>query len=476
MAEIILFDPLTLQIKTDDTDYLEMMVTEFTRSVPGFQFMPQYRSGVWNGRVSLIDKFRGIFPYGILFDFIRTHRKMFPREPLTIAPEVKALFKGEPIDIKYDLKLKPRPYQKDCIEAALKYSNGIIRSSTASGKSLVISYIIKNLLDAGNVQKCIIIVPTTSLIAQFLQDLISYGFDSDNIGIVFAEKKQWDKAITISTWQSLSRNHKKLEIYDCVIVDECHGVKSFQLKSILQHAKNAKYRLGFTGTLHSDDLNNWNTKAFLGPVIREYPSGLLAEQGYISKAVIHMMNIEYREKWSGDYHELRDAIFQNEFRLKLIKALSNDLNHNVLILVDKVEKEGDFLKDYLKDINKEVVFLSGRDKVEVREHWRKACMERKDIALIATYGIFQLGVNIPNLKNIILASPFKAKIWVLQSIGRALRQHADKLDSGAQIFDIHDHIKFFEKYGDIRLRHYDSEGFEVHEHVYHEGTVISYDV
>ena len=815
MTTIKLFDNITLQIDTDDTDYFDMMVTEFTRSVQGFMFMPQYKSGVWNGKVCMIDKFRGTFPYGILMDYIRIHKKMFPRKPLTITPEVKALFKGPKIDIKYELKLKPRDYQIDCIEAALKHSKGIIRSATAchikgdkvllytgkfenienikfgdyvigkdglpkrvlnifngiddlykidpknkresitvtknhllhlgfthrgkydnrkgtfenisvkdylsktktykhvsklsysnkeinfeykktlcklspyfiglylgdggkhvcsvtnvdkevidkiyeeaknfhmevkikpcskygyyiigsknrrnkifkefenlgiifgrknrcacedrfipkivfnqnikyrkevlaglidsdgglengtyyefcskseklrndtallsislglvcsktekivnrtkyyrlnimgniskipvrierkkqikksntyayrsafnvkyigkdnfygiqvegglyitndgmithnSGKSLVIAYIIKNLLDDGNVQKCIIIVPTTALIAQFIQDLIDYGFDPNKIGMVFAERKQWDREITISTWQSLSRNHKKLDMYDCIIVDETHQSKSLEIKKILQKAKKAKYRLGFTGTMHSDELNNWNTKAYLGPIIREYSSGFLADEGYISKAVIHMMNIEYKDKWSGNYHELRDSIFQNEFRLELIKTLVNDLDHNVLILVDKVEKEGEFLKDYLKDVNKEVVFLSGKDKVDVREMWRLACMKRKDIALIATYGIFQMGVNIPNLQNIILASPFKAKIRVLQSIGRALRKHADKM-SGAQIFDIHDHIKYFEKYGDIRLRHYDSEGFKVYEHIYHEGTEINF--
>lgn len=474
MAEIILFDPITLQIKTDDPDYLELMITEFTRSVPGFMFMPQYRSGIWNGKVCMIDKFRGTFPYGILMDYIRAHRNMFPREPLVIHPDVKALFKGPKIDLKFNLKLKPRDYQIDCIQAALDHTKGIIRSATASGKSLVIAYIIKLLLDADIIQKCIIIVPTTALIAQFIQDLIDYGFDNKELGMVFAERKQWDRPITISTWQSLSRNHKKLAAYDCIIVDETHQSKSFEIKKILQKAKTAKYRLGFTGTMHSDELNNWNTKAYLGPIIREYSSGFLAEEGYISKAVIHMLNIEYRDKWEGDYHELRDSIFQNVYRLDLIKKLVTDLDHNVLILVDKVEKEGDFLKDYLRGIGKEVVFLSGRDKVEVREKWRKECMKRKNIALIATYGIFQMGVNIPNLKNIVLASPFKAKIRILQSIGRALRKHADKA-SGAQIFDIHDHIKFFEKYGDIRLRHYDSEGFEVNEHVYHEGTAISFD-
>jgi superfamily II DNA or RNA helicase len=475
LVTIKVYDPLNLKIDTDDADYVDLMKQEFTRRVPGFQFTPAYKSGHWSGSVCMIDRWKNTFPYGLLLDYIRAHKKSFPRMPITVDQEVKDIFKGPPVNIKYDLNLKPRPYQKDCIEACLNHCRGIIRSATASGKSLVIAYIIRNLLQNGIIQKSIIVVPSTGLITQFFQDLVDYGFKSKTLGTAFARRKQWDKQTVISTWQTLAKNHDKLNNFDNIICDETHGAKAYELKKILENATNAQYRLGFTGTLHASSLDNWNTKAYLGPVIREYPSGLLAEQGWISKATIHMLNIEYNQStWEGEYHDIRDAIFQNDYRLKLIKKLTNHLDHNVLLLVDKVEKEGELLQDYLKGINKEIVFLSGRDNVEVREMWRKACMKRNDVALIATYGIFQMGINIPNLKYIIMASPFKAKIRVLQSIGRALRLYANKEKEGAQIYDIHDHTKFFEKYGDIRLRYYDQEKFTIKEIVFHEGDSLNF--
>ncbi len=271
----------------------------------------------------------------------------------------------------------------------------------------------------------------------------------------------------ISTWQSLTRNRKMLEDFGCVIVDETHGAKAHELKKILSGTE-AKYRLGFTGTMPGHMLDNWNTKAFLGPLIREYPSGLLAEQGYISKCTVNMLYIDYKDEIEGDYHEVRDEVFQNPYRLKIIHGLASKLDHNVLLLVDKIEKEGVPLEKYLKrKTNKTVVFLSGKDSIEEREKWRKKCMKEDNIILIATYGIFQQGINIPNLKYIILAAPFKAKIRVLQSIGRALRTHANKED-GAKIYDICDNTKFFKKFGKDRLRHYDSEKFEVKEFKYSE--------
>ena len=459
-------------IKTDDHKYLKGMKEEFTRTVPGFQFMPQYRAGNWNGRVCMINPNR-TFPYGILMDYIRIHKKNFLEVPIEIDEDVKKLFKGPALKLKYDLALKPRPYQKDCIESAIRTTKGIIRSATASGKSLVIAYILKNLFlkKSTGVKKSIIIVPSTSLITQFHEDLVEYGFDESIIGEVHGKRKQWDTPLTISTWQSLSRNTHRIGDYDAVIVDEVHGAKAHVLKKILANCHSANYRLGFTGTLHSSELDNWNTKSYLGPVIKEYPSGLLADEGWISKCTVNFLNIEYITEFEGSYNDVKDAVFQNEFRLKVVRELVNKLDHNILLLVGKVEKEGDFLKEYLleKGVNKEVIFLSGRDDVDKREKWRKKCVDCDNIAMIATYGIFQQGINIPNLKYVGLIAPFKSKIRVLQSIGRALRKHSNKEKDGALIFDIHDHTIHFEKYGDIRLRYYDSEKFEVKESLYHEG-------
>jgi len=476
LVNISQHNPMLIKINTEDINYLDDIKDIFTERVEGFQFMPQYRSGGWNGTTCMIHKFQNTMPYGLLFDFIREHRKCFPRHKLTVDPEVKEIFKGPKFIPRYNLSLYPRNYQKESIRACLDYTKGIIRSATASGKSLVISYIVKTLLERekSGVKNAIIIVPTITLVEQFFGDMMEYGIPEDYIGRVHGKSKQWDQPITISTWQTLKNNHDQLTNYNCVIVDEVHQSKAFQLKKILVKSVRAKYRLGFTGTMHSGVLDNWNTKSFLGPILKEYPSGLLADKGFISKCNVNVLNLEYKgEAYEGTYDEVKDEVFTNSFRISLINDLVDRLDHNVLLLVGKVEKEGDYLKDILST-NKEVVFLSGRDSVEVREEWRERMKHRKDVALIATYGIFQQGINIPNLKYIILASPFKSKIRVLQSIGRALRTHADK-ENGAYIFDLHDHTTFFEKHGDVRYRYYDSEKFHISEYLFEEGDTIDVD-
>ena len=161
--------------------------------------------------------------------------------------------------------------------------------------------------------------------------------------------------------------------------------------------------------------------------------------------------------------------------MNFISHLIQNLDHNVLVLVGKVEKEGEPLSEHIKElaVKKDVVFISGRDNVDIREEWRQKFKTSKNIVLVGTYGVFQEGINIPNLKYVILAAPFKSKIRILQSIGRSLRKHAVK-EEGAIAFDIHDRIKFFEKYGDVRYRYYNSEGFDIKDYDISE-TTTSYD-
>jgi len=476
MIHVYKYKDLRIQIDSADYDYLNHLKKDFTRYVSGYQFMPKFLSGSWNGKASMFNTMSRSLPYGLLVDFLRFHKKHYPDVPLDIEPDVKNFFKGGNVEIYYDLKFVPWDFQQDCIEAALKHSKGIIRSATGSGKSLMIAYIIKTLLENKKGKKAIIIVPNLSLIEQFKDDLVDYGFDEDSIGKVSSKSKEWDNIIVISTWQTLAKNHDRLNDFDIVIVDEVHGAKAHVLKEILSKITTANYRLGFTGTLHDATLDLWNVKAYLGPVLRDYTSGELAEQGYVAKCNVNVIDINYLQDFEGYYDDVKDAVFQNGFRLRVIFQLVKKLEKkgNILILVGKVKKEGEFLENYIREKDKkgrEIVFLSGRDDAKVRNYWRKECDKRKGIILIATYGILQVGVNIPSLKYIIMAAPFKSKIRVLQSIGRALRQHAEKVD-GAQIYDITDETKYFADHGIKRLRHYHAESFNISEFFFEEGEKI----
>ena len=334
-----LFNEMTVQIQTEDMDYFKLMLEEFTRYVQGFQFTPKYRTGRWNGKICMINEFRRTFPYGILLDYIRVHRQKFPRNPLTVSPEVKKLFSGPEMNISYNLKYSPRPYQKDCVEAALKHTKGIIRSATASGKSLVIAYIILNLLENGQAEKAIIIVPNKSLIAQFYQDLVDYGIDADVIGMVFAKRKQWNKDIVISTWQSLGRNKKKIDMFDCIICDEClSGNTKIQTANGIKLISNIK---------KGDEIISYNIKKN----IFEYDNVVDTYKNMIFSSKEKMYEIEFDNgnilKITGNhkllttegYKSVNSIINENNInRYEFIEHKANEMNTRSLKLIIELNK------------------------------------------------------------------------------------------------------------------------------------------
>ena len=256
-----------------------------------------------------------------------------------------------------------------------------------------------------------------------------------------------------------------------VVVSNCHTSKAFTIKTILSKMKNAKYRYGFTGTMSPIKLDILNVKAYLGPILKTFCAAELADMGYISHCKVNYVNIMYdnKDRYIGEYNDVKDMVFNNNNRLTYIRNVLENLDGNVLVLVGKVEKEGQLLKDYLDGSNngkKEIVFMYGDTKADEREYWRLELGKRNNIILIATYQLFQLGINAPTLKYILFASPFKSKIRTLQSIGRALRKHDSKDE--AVIYDIVDNVLFLEDHGMRRRKYYVSEHFEIDDKTYKE--------
>lgn len=459
MIKIEKHDELKLKIETENIEFLDDLKDFLGTYVPDYFFMPMYKSGKWDGKKYFFDHINKTIPYGLLYEILewnksKKYKISYDKEILNIYSE-SILF--EPI---YDLKYKPRYYQDECIIKSLKIKKGIFKCPTASGKSIIIAYIIKTIHENRN-NKSLIIVPSIGLVEQFYNDLIEYGIDENLLGKVTANKKEWDTDITISTWQSLQNNHDKLENYQTVFVDEVHKCKAKELQKIMKLSKNADYRFGCTGTLPPNRHDDYLIKSYIGPVIKEYKASELIEKGFLNHCKVKIFEIKHNKRFpkGTQFNEIVDTVFSDENRLQFIKDKVKDLDDNIIILVSKVEKEGQKLYEYLQDIDKEVVFLSGKDKADVREYWRNELEKRNDIIMIATDGIMSTGVNIPSLKYLMLASSRKSKILVLQSIGRTLRKSIDKGTS--VVFDLADQVKNLKDHAKSREKFYEIEEFDI---------------
>ena len=140
----------------------------------------------------------------------------------------------------------------------------MLLSPTASGKSLIIYLLVRWFSS-----KTLIIVPTTSLVAQLQKDFKDYGYDSNKYvhEIMAGREKTTDVPIIISTWQSIYKMPKKwFDQFDVVIGYEAHLFKAKSLTSILTKLEDCKYRFGLTGTLDGSQTHRLVLEGLFGAV------------------------------------------------------------------------------------------------------------------------------------------------------------------------------------------------------------------
>ena len=158
------------------------------------------------------------------------------------------------------------------------------------------------------------------------------------------------------------------------------------------------------------------------------------------------------------YSEEINFLVSHEKRNKFITNLCKKLKGNTLCLFQLVEKHGNVLYDMMKDEN--TYYVHGGTSAEDREQIRELVNKSNSSIIIASYGTFSTGVNIPNLHNIVFASPSKSRIRVLHSIGRGLRKSNTK--NSVLIYDICDDLTHKEK------KNYTLTHFEERINIYNE--------
>lgn len=466
-------DETFVKIKTNSGVAMELSEYLSFR-VPGYQFMPKYRSGLWDGFFRLYNiknshVYKGLIYYIVKFCSDHNYKisideSLYDKNDISDS-QIQTFIDG------LDLKLTPRDYQITSFKNIINNKRAVILSATGSGKSLTAYLIIKYLQSIG--KRGLLVVPTTSLVFQMFEDFKSYGFDSEEHShcIVSGKEKYTDKFLTISTWQSIVKLPKAyFKNYDFVIVDECHLADAKSITSIVERCVNAGYRIGMTGTLKGQKVHHLTLEGLFGPVFQATTTDALIKKGQLSDINIKCMVLNYpkeicKDIIKCDYRTEIGFLVENKERNNYIKDLSLSLDGNTLVLFQFVDKQGKGLYELIKkSTNRKVFFIYGSIATDDREKIRGIVENETDAIIVASYGTFSTGINIVNLYNIILASPLKSRIKNLQSIGRALRLNGK--DKVATLFDISDDCRYGKKYN-FSLKHflervkiYNSENFK----------------
>ena len=479
MRNLILTKKNDVHLVVDaDEDVRRDLGEHFTFSVPGFKFMPAYRSRHWDGKIRLFSYtngqiYTGLYPY-ILNWCQENDVQVVDRTDIKDANVDDKLV--DSFIKKLKIPFEVRDYQKSAFIHSMVKSRCLMLSPTASGKSLIIYLMVRfNLIRLKEEEnnKILIVVPTTSLVEQLYKDFKDYGYDSlKNVHRIYqGHEKETNKRIVISTWQSIYKMPKNFfEQFGMVVGDEAHLFKAVSLTKIMSRLENCKYRIGLTGTLDDSKTHKLVLEGLFGAVNKIVSTTELQEKEHLAKLKINCLVLRH-EKMSIDflrgktYQEEMDFLVSNTKRNKYIRNLCLDLKGNSLCLFQYVEKHGMILKQMIeeKSKDKQVFFVYGGVEANEREKIRAITEKSDNAIIIASYGTFSTGINIRNLHNIVFSSPSKSRIRNLQSIGRGLRLKDD--NSEARLYDISDDLSYQEEENYTlshfreRINIYNEEGF-----------------
>ena len=478
-VEILKLNESNVYIKTDGGIAAE--ISDFFKfRPPGFQFMPAYKAKKWDGYIRLFNTMERTLQMGILprlLSFLKNYgysvsidkklevtNKAVPRAKIEeFCKSLKLQSKGKDIT--------PFEHQIDAIEEGINNRRAVLLSPTASGKSLIQYCLIRWFLGTMPDDKILLIVPTTSLVTQMQTDFADYssknGWDADAFchQIMAGREKETECPVVISTWQSIYKLNKKWfsEFYT-ILGDECHLFKAQSLSSIMTKSENAAIRIGLTGTVDSKTVHKLQLEGSFGPITRVAHTHELQKKGHLAQINIRPIKLSYNDECrklvkSKSYQEeikwLEEYAPRNKVIANLACAQFNRPGNqgNTLVLFNKIthgEELYRLIKEQAKD-GQEVMFVAGKVKTEDREVIRQKMMASNNAIIVASFGVYSTGINIPNVHNIILASTSKSEIRVLQSIGRGLRNAVGK--THMILYDMFDDLKW-KKHENYSLKHF----------------------
>jgi len=473
-------------ITVDADPNIQREISEFfTFYVPGYKFMPAFRNRMWDGKIRLFSQktkeiYFGLFPYIKAFAEERGYYIVCGKDvdmDNKVDKDVVTKFSNS-----LGQSFEARDYQIDAIYHSLKFNRALLLSPTASGKSFIIYALIRyysHLIKDEENNRCLLIVPTTSLVEQMYTDFKSYGWNVESHchRLYSGYSNQTTKKVLISTWQSLYKLPKEyFEQFGVVFGDEAHLFKSKSLTEIMTKLTDCKYRIGLTGTLDGAHTHKLVLEGLFGAVNKVTSTKKLMDKQQLSNLVVRCLILKHTEVnakmvASGKYQDEIDYLVTSKSRQTFIRNLAIKLKGNTLVLFQLVEKHGKNLHEIIQEKaaeGRKIFYIFGGVETEERERARAIVENENDAIIVASYGTFSTGINIKNLHNIIFASPSKSRIRNLQSIGRGLRLGDNKIN--ATLYDISDDLtykskeNFTLKHFQERINIYTEEEFEYEIH------------
>lgn len=318
-----------------------------------------------------------------------------------------------PVDFVYKGAL--RDYQLEAVMHVYENEWWLIEAGTWSGKSHMIISIAQLYK-----KRTLIVTPSKKLVKEMYDKFIEF---TDYVPWLYYSDKKDIKDITITTHKSFvedSEGDKLLADFDIIVVDECDTM----LSSKMIHAicrSDCWVLIWLTGTPDRQELHLEDMELVFWPHTKVGTYQQLPDE--INHYVYRWSPSECETIDYTNWHYQRESILNNLIRLESVSILiKENLKQSflTLLLLDRHEE----IEKY-RLIFPDAIVITWKTKVKddevgiekIRKSWW---------LIIGSIKKMYRWVDIPEIDNVIIASPIRFEANVIQSIWRALRPHPDK--------------------------------------------------
>lgn len=491
----------TLEPDTNETALINFLKKQLESTAPNVFHNPQHQLYLktkgrlgWNGKVTVLKTMS--FPSGLVPYVVENINSFVKMKPVLIDERYIPS-----LDVYYKPTVNLRDYQKD---AYLKFlygssptlgwwSRGVVKIPTGGGKTelaIAITQAIRR--------------PTLFLVHRkdlALQTAERFKPHWDRIELLaggehriikdlggYVEAEDVCPPVIIATIQSIiswlrtgtssltnspvgklnryKRLHKIMQGIEVVFFDEAHYIAS-DIKQgnwfvkIAEMLPNAFFRCGLTATpFMRERYDNMLLAGATGEQIYDIPAKTLIEKGYLTPPRITAYRYIQSKKvatrsWKDQYDI---GIVKCSGRNKKIMTLAKQSTRPTLIMTQRVE-HCKLLQSIGNNMAMNTAIIDGFTPTDKRKDSIQDLLMGDLDAIICTT-VYDEGMDIPELRTIILAGGGKSPIKARQRLGRGVRlaEGKDKVD----IIDFIDtHGKYLKRHSDARLRIWRDEGFEI---------------
>ncbi|GMN89902.1 DUF3427 domain-containing protein [Francisella sciaenopsi] len=327
-----------------------------------------------------------------------------------------------------ETKISPNKVQQDALENLDRLrqqgkNKALIISATGTGKTFLSAF------DVAKVKpkRCLFIVHRTN-IAIKAKETFEKVIRDKTLGLYTGEVK--DPADYLFATVQTLKNPKTLASFetnefDYIIVDEVHHAEAQSYKKVLSHFK-PKFLLGMTATPERSD-NADIFKLFDYNIAYEIRLHQALEYNFLCP--FHYFAIE-------DFYLESEQVFAKDFS-KLISDQRvehiidkasfygySGKSRSALMFVSNVD-EAVQLATKLSQRGIKAKALSSQDSERVRQETISE-LESRLLEIIVTVDIFNEGIDIPCVNQVILLRPTQSAIVYIQQLGRGLRKYKSK--------------------------------------------------